>query len=578
VKQNFFVLVTVLILASFVLGACGTPATEVPVEPPAATEAPAPTVAPTEAPTAVPFVGESVAAADCSYGGNFKSLEAVDQYTVKFTFCNPEPAFMAKIASVEAFNIYDEDYLKETGGDATKINENPVGTGPYVVQEWVRGDHITFVPNPTYFGANKPANSTFILKWNKEAAARLLDLQSGNISGIAEVTADDLPTIEADPNLQLAPRKINNFLYMGINNTYPPFDNEKVRQAFAMAINKQKIVDDFYAPGSVPATQFVPPGVKPGYTDGFVDTTYDPAKAKQMLTEAGFDFNKEYTLSYAERTRPYFPQPTKIAQAVQAQLAEIGVKVNLSMEEWATYLPATRAGEKELFFLGWSEDYPDATNWYDVFLTGTSKAFGNAFPDMVTLIQQAAQSGDPVERQKLYDEVNKLYAQHVPTVVLAHGTVNQAYLTSVQNVQIGPYNENFDLMSTPDGTLIFSQDGEPVSLNCADETDGNSFRACNLIFSKLFKFTTTSIGEPDLAEQCVGSTDAKEWTCTLKKGVVFSNGATFDANDVVASYSIGLDYNNPLRVGNSGSFQYFKDLLLQSPLALNEPPAPTPTP
>ena len=109
-----------------------------------------------------------------------------------------------------------------------------------------------------------------------------------------------------------------------------------------------------------------------------------------MLTDAGFDFNKEYTLSYAERTRPYFPQPTKIAQAVQAQLAEIGIKVKLEMEEWATYLPATRAGEKELFFLGWSEDFPDATNWYDVFLTGTSQSFGNAFPDIVDPIQKAA--------------------------------------------------------------------------------------------------------------------------------------------------------------------------------------------
>ena len=203
----------------------------------------------------------------------------MDDTTVKFTFCGAEPAFIAKVGSVEAFDIYDADYLKETGGDAVAMNDNPVGTGPYIVQEWVRGDHITFVPNPTYFG-DAPANSTFILKWNKEAAARLLDLQAGNVSGIAEVTADDLATIQADPNLKLAPRKINNFLYLGINNTKPPFDNEKVRQAFAMLINKQQIVDDFYAPGSVPATQFVPPGVKPGYTDGFVDTTYDVGQGR----------------------------------------------------------------------------------------------------------------------------------------------------------------------------------------------------------------------------------------------------------------------------------------------------------
>jgi ABC-type transport system substrate-binding protein len=291
-----------------------------------------------------------------------------------------------------------------------------------------------------------------------------------------------------------------------------------------------------------------------------------------MLTDAGFDFNKEYTLSYAERTRPYFPQPTKIAQAVQAQLAEIGIKVKLEMEEWATYLPATRAGEKELFFLGWSEDFPDATNWYDVFLTGTSQSFGDAFPDIVEPIQKAAQSSDPVERQALYDEVNKLYAQHVPTIVIAHGTTNLAFLSSVENVVLGPYNENFPQMKTADGTLVFSQDGEPVSLMCSDETDGSSFRVCNQIFSKLYTFDWgTANPKPDLAEACTGNEDATEWTCTLKQGVTFSNGATFDANDVVATMSAGLDATSPFRKGNTGTYQYFLDLLLQSATAINAP-------
>jgi ABC-type transport system substrate-binding protein len=553
-KRSLYLLLSVLVLASMILAACGgTQKTEVPGA----------------AQDTGPFVPEKLVAPDCNYGGTIKSIEAVDELTVKFTFCGPEPAFIAKVGSVEAMNIYDSGYLKEIGGDAVKMNDNPVGTGQYIVKEWVRGDHITFVPNPSYFGT-KPANSTFILKWNKEAAARLLDLQAGNISGIAEVTSDDLDTIKADANLQLAPRKINNFLYLGINNTYAPFDNEKVRQAFAMLINKQQIVDDFYAPGSYPATQFVPAGVKPGFTDGFVDTTYDMAKAVEMLKAEGFDFEKEYTLSYAERTRPYFPQPTKIAQAVQAQLAEAGIKIKLEMEEWATYLPATRDGKKELFFLGWSEDYPDATNWYDVFLTGSSKAFGNPFTDIVDNIKKAAQSGDPVERQKIYDEVNKLYAQHVPTIVIAHGTVNQAYLASAKNVVLGPYNENFGQIETTDGTVIFSQDGEPVSLMCADETDGNSFRACNLIFSKLYTFTTTSVAEPDLAESCTGNADATEWTCVLKKGVKFSNGAALDANDVVASFSAGMDYKNPLRKGNTGSYQYFKDFF--GPKVMNQPP------
>jgi ABC-type transport system substrate-binding protein len=109
-----------------------------------------------------------------------------------------------------------------------------------------------------------------------------------------------------------------------------------------------------------------------------------------------------------------------------------------------------------------------------------------------------------------------------------------------------------------------------VSLFCADETDGSSFRVCKEIFSKLYDFEFgTSTPKPDLAEECVGNTDATEWTCTLRQGVLFSNGATFDANDVVATYSAGLDYNNPLRKGNTGTYQYFKDFF--GPKVMNQP-------
>jgi ABC-type transport system substrate-binding protein len=570
-----YVLLSMLVLASMLLAACGTPATEAPAAP-AATEAPKATEAPaapaaTEAPAAPAFVGEKVSTPDCNYGGNFKSLEAIDQYTVKFSYCAPEPAFLPKIASVDSFDIYDADYLKSIGGDAAKMNDNPVGTGPYIVKEWVRGDHITLVPNPTYFG-EKPANNELIFKWNKESAARLLDLQSGNTNGIVEVTSDDLATIQADPNLQLVPRKVNNFLYLGVNNSRPPFDNEQVRQAFAMAIDKEKIVADFYAPGSVAAHQFVPAGVKPGYTDGYEGVKYDPAKAKEMLTAAKFDFTKEYTLAYAFRTRPYFPQPDKIAEAVQAQFKEIGVNLKLSQEEWASYLPSARKGEKDLFFLGWSEDYPDATNWYDVFLGPNTIQFGAAYPDIVERLQKAGKLSDSAERQKLYDEINKLVDQHVPLIPIANGTTAFAFSKSVENVVMGPYDYNLPYMKTPSGTMVFEQDGEPVSLMCADETDGSSFNVCLRLFNKLYTFKWgTSEVTPDLAEKCEGNADATEWTCTLKKNVVFSNGATLDANDVVTTFAAAMDFKNPLHKGNAGTFQYFKDLILGTAKLINEP-------
>jgi peptide/nickel transport system substrate-binding protein len=288
VKHKFlFVFVTVLVLSSMILAGCTPAATAV-----------APTKAP-EVPAGavkmdykeVPFAAQKLAAPDCNYGGNIKAIETVDELTVKFSLCKADPAFLGKIA-VNAFGIYDKGQLDAYAGDAAKMNALPVGTGPYYVKEWVRGDHITFAANPNYWGGTI-ANKTFIMKWNKEAAARLLDLQSGNADGIEDIGTDDYATVTGDANLKLYPRVQNSFLYLGFNVDTPPYDNEKVRQAFALAIDREKIVKDFYPQGAVAAVQFLPPGVKPGYTADYKGYKYDPTTAKQMLTDAGFDFTKE---------------------------------------------------------------------------------------------------------------------------------------------------------------------------------------------------------------------------------------------------------------------------------------------
>ncbi|HLO16832.1 MAG TPA: ABC transporter substrate-binding protein, partial [Anaerolineales bacterium] len=269
-KRNLYVLLSLLVLASVVLAACGAPATQ----PPVATEAPAtaapateaPTQAATEAPTQAPaaYDGMKTEAPSCDYGGEFKSIEAVDQFTVKMTLCNPDPAFLSKVAFA-AFQIQDSAYLDEMGGDSAKMAEKPNGTGPYTVKEWVRGDHITFEANPNYWG-DAPTIKTLIFRWSTEAAQRLLELQSGTVNGVFAPAAEDFETIQADPNLVLIPYDSPNVMYLGMNNTIPPFDNDKVRQAVAMAIDKKGIVDRFYPPGSSVAEQFVPPSIEPGFS------------------------------------------------------------------------------------------------------------------------------------------------------------------------------------------------------------------------------------------------------------------------------------------------------------------------
>jgi peptide/nickel transport system substrate-binding protein len=561
VKRKLFALLSLLVLASMVLAACGgaatateMPATEEPAAPP--TEAPVVTEAPTEAPAA--FEGMSVAADSCDYGGEFKSIEAVDASTVKFTLCYPDPAFLSKVAFA-AFAIQDADYLNEMGGDTVKISEAPNGTGPYTLQEWVRGDHMTFEANPNYWG-EAPSINTLIFRWSTEAAARLLELQSGTVDGVFAPATEDFEAIQADSSLALIPYDSPNVMYLGMNNTIAPFDNPKVRQAISMAINKQQIVDLFYPPGSSVAEQFVPPSIEPGFSttgDGANWYTYDPAAAKALLAEAGFPNGFETTFSFRDVTRIYVTRQPQVAQEIQAQLAEIGVTINITPMESGPFLESVAAGEQPFFLLGWGMDYPDATNFYDFHFTGGVPRFGDQWPDIIEEIQAAAQISDPAERQSHYDKVAALIKEHAPMIPVAHGAAADVFSASVGNVKIGALNENFQQMTTDDGQLVWIQGAEPISMWCGDETDGETFRACLQVYDSLlaYEFGGTQ-PVPALAESWEATPDATEWTFTLRQGVTFHNGATFDANDVVATYSALWDATNPNHKGNSGAFEY----------------------
>jgi peptide/nickel transport system substrate-binding protein len=579
VKRNLFVLLSLLVIAS-VLTACGgapATATEAPpvvTEPPAEpTEMPA-TEAPTEAPaTEAPaaYDGMLVEAPDCEYGGEFKSIQAVDASTVTFTLCHPDPAFLSKVAFA-AFAIEDQDYLDEQGGDSAAISEAPNGTGPYKVTEWVRGDHITLEANPDFWG-EAPTVQTLIIRWSAEAAQRLVELQAGTADGIFLPSSDDFETIEADSNLKLYPFTTGNIFYIGLNNTIAPFDNDQVRQAVAMAIDKQRIVDNYYPPGSEVAQQFVPPSFNPGFSssgDGAQWYDYDPEGAKALLAEAGFADGFETTLSYRDVVRVYLPNVGQVAQEIQSQLAEVGITVNINVMESGAFLESVAAGEQGLYLLGWGMDYPDSTNFYDFHFTGGVPRFGEEWPDLVEEIKAAAQLSDAAERQTHYDNVNALIKEHVPMIPVAHGSTANAFLASVGNVVMGPLNENFEQMTTDDGQLVWVQSAEPISLWCGDETDGETLRVCEQVYDSLLGYEFGGVQPiPALAESWESNPDATEWTFTLRQGVKFHNGADLDANDVVASYSARWDAESPNHKGNTGAFEYFVGFFGQF---LNAPP------
>ena len=560
---------------AIVVAACGgTTATPSPASP--TTE---PTAAVSEAPfeaMTYPETGEAPCGT-APYTGNIKKISATDATTVVFDLCTPDVAFLSKIA-FSAFGINDADWLREKIDPSQNENQPIVsevnGTGPYKLVAWNRGSDVTMERFDGYWG-EAAKTQTAILKWNTEAAQRLVELQAGQVDGIDNVGPTDFPTVEGDSNLKLVPRTGLNVFYIGFNNKFAPFDNEQVRQAIAMGIDRERIVNTFYPPGSEVASHFTPCDI-PNACVGPDWYDFDAAAAKQMLTDAGFDFSKTYPLSYRAAVRGYLPDPPVIATEIQAQLrTNLGIDVQLDLQDDTTYLDNADEGLLEgLHLLGWGADYPDMTNFLDYhFGAGASAQFGDKFPDITAALAEGAAGTSDAAREPAYATANELVKQHVPMIPVAHGGSGLAYRADVDGAHASPLsNEKFSVMAPGDRTqLVFSQNGEPGGLYCADETDGEALRACEQMIESLYAYETAgTAAEPALAESCTPNTELTQWTCKLRAGVTFHNGATLDANDVVLTYAVQWDAAHELHKGRDGSFTYFSALFGGF---LNPPPA-----
>jgi len=576
VNKKLFALLSVIMIASMALAACGGQKTEVPAATDEPTTAPtdAPTAEPTAAPTAEPtpipdvpiatYDGTSLSVAECGngYNGFIKSVVAQDANTVVFTLCKSDPAFLSKIA-FSPFAIYPQEWIESTAGETTRTSEgleHPVGTGPYMVSEWKRGESVTFTANPNYWG-EAPAAETLVFRWSSESAARLLELQAGTIDGFDNPGPDDFATIQADSTLQLSLRPALNVFYIGMTNTFAPFDNVKVRQALAMGIDRQRIVDTFYPVGSEVASHFTPCSI-PNACDGDAWYEFDPAAAKALLAEAGFPDGFATKLYFRDVVRGYLPQVSSVAQDIQSQLKEnLNIDAEIVVMESGAFIEESGAGRLDgLYLLGWGADYPHITNFLDYHFGQATQQFGAIPAAIYEPIALGATIADPAEAAPVYTEANNAIRELVPMIPIAHGGSAVAYRADVVNPQASPLTSETFFATDPGGrdVFIWMQNAEPISMFCADETDGESLRACEQVSEALYSYEINGTAtRPALAESCTPNDDLTVWTCVLRQGVTFHDGSTFDAADVVATFNMGLNIGSPFHVGNTNLWEYY---------------------
>lgn len=557
-KSKIFVLFSLLVVATLLLAACG-PTTDAPGS---------------EVEETGPFVAKKLEAPDCDSTGIIKSVEATDQYTATFTLCQSDPAFLSKIA-FSPFAIYPEEWLERTAGEESRTSEGlekPIGTGPYQVSEWKRGESVDFKAFDGYWG-EKPLAETLVLRWQSEAAARLLELQAGTVDGIDNLGPTDFAVVSADSNLTLVERPALNIFYIGMTNTFKPWDDVRVRQAIAYGIDQQRIVDNFYPAGSEKASHFTPCAIPNGCV-GDAWYEFDPAKGRELLAEAGFPDGFATKIYYRDVVRGYLPQVPNVAQDVQAQLKEnLNIDAEIVVMESGAFIEASSAGQLDgLYFLGWGADYPHITNFLDYHFGSANPQFGTPFPEIYENLEKGAQIADPKEAESYYVAANNAIRELVPMVAVAHGGSGTAYRADVTVPQASPLTNEQFAVSDPGGrdVFVFMQNAEPISLFCADETDGESLRACDQVMEALYGYEVNGTAVvPMLAESCTPNEDLTVWTCKLRQGVKFHDGTSFDANDVVTTFTMGLDASSPLHKGNTGVFEYYGYLWG----LMNEPPA-----
>lgn len=369
---------------------------------------------------------------------------AVDKYTVKITLKKPEAPFIANLA-MEFAMILSADYADELAkkGDQEDIGRKPVGTGPFVFQKWTKDDKIIFEANKEHWNG-RPYVDKLIFKVITNNSVRAAELKAGSIHIMDFPNPAEVADLEADPKIKLVKQEGLNVGWLAFNNEKKPFDNVLVRRAIRHAINTQGIVDSVYEGLGKVAVNPIPPTMW-SYNTDLKGYEYNPEKAKELLKEAGFENGFETNIWAMPVARPYNPNGRKVAEAMQADLAKVGIKADIVSYDWGTYLKRSSMGEHDMVLIGWTGDNGDPDNFLNVLLSAHAAeekpAQNRAFwknAEFTKLTDEAKVTTDVEKRTELYKKAQLVFEQEAPVHPIAHSIVVAPMLEKVQGFKLDP--------------------------------------------------------------------------------------------------------------------------------------------
>jgi ABC-type transport system substrate-binding protein len=345
-----------------------------------------------------------------------RGVKVIDPQTISITIDKPRPYFLGRLTYPASFVVCKE--ALDDGGEIRDVKQM-VGTGPYKAETYTPDQIITMVANADYHGG-APKIERIERPTIKDSMIRLNKFRSGEFD-MTRIERQDIPAILADAKLkdQLKYFARPSLYYVGLNvGTYAPFRNPKVRQAFAMAIDKDVIVKRVLGDVNEVANAIVPPGL-PSHRKDAPAYKFDPVRAKQLLAEAGYPNAKGLeglTLSHRDGQ----PDVRLVAENIVTQLRQnLGVQAKTQMIPWNAYLDRHTKKQLDFFHMRWGADYPDPENFLSTLLAsyGNENKINYKNPAYDALCMKAdTMVNNDEERWRLYNQAEDMVLKDAPFI------------------------------------------------------------------------------------------------------------------------------------------------------------------
>jgi oligopeptide transport system substrate-binding protein len=373
---------------------------------------------------------------------SWSGIKAVDKYTLQFKLKKPFAPFLSVLAYNSLVVVPKED-VKKWGKD---FNFHPVGTGPFVFDSWKQDQKVVLKRNPNYWGKDAKGNKLpYLDGWElvviPDATVAWEEFKKGNIDAMRDIPDQMVKTARDMLGKSLLEAPQPGTYYYGFNMQKEPFkSNKKLRHAMNYAVDRKRINELVLEGLFFPAKGILPPSM-PGFNKDLRGYDYNPEKAKQLMKEAGYPNGFEMTLQVNQNVRHQ-----AIAEAIQAQVAELGIKLKIKVVDWGVHLDTLDRGEHESYRMGWVVDYLDPDNFLYVNLhssnwgaKGNYSFYKNAEADK--LMEQGRTETDPAKRKAIYQKAEQMIVDDAPWIFLFYYYNNIATQKYVKDMVLPAFGD-----------------------------------------------------------------------------------------------------------------------------------------